>query len=193
MSPSLALVLAIVVTSLAGCSARIGGSEGLDKVADELRAENAALKAREREQTLQIEELRTKLAEATRSQGAERLQAPALAALEIDSLSGSNLRENSDATSVVAYVRTLDGRGRFLPASGTMLIRVLDAGGGDVASASFDPEAVRNAYRSSFAGTHYTFEVDLPAGAAARAATLDVRLTDGVSGREFAAVRSLNP
>ncbi|MEM1165068.1 MAG: hypothetical protein AAGI30_02125 [Planctomycetota bacterium] len=74
--------------------------------------------------------------------------------------------EHADSTAfVIARVRTLDGRGRFVQAVGDLTVRViaLPPTEGEppvvLGERTLSPFDVRDAYRSSFTGTHYRVEI----------------------------------
>ena len=130
-----------------------------------------------------------------RGSGDTAIAAARLVSIEIDRLSG--WVPGDPAAPVrgwAAYVRTLDGRGRALQVSGTLTLEVRDDAGVLLARRVLGPAELRDAYRSSFAGTHYVVEgaaagaagdnAEALARAAARRATLMFRatLTDGVTG-----------
>ena len=129
---------------------------------------------------------------------------PRIASIEIDMLSGpvadSQTPAGSDGRRTVAiYVRPLDGRGRFLQATGTLNVEIARleslggaAGGtpaaGDSASsadaparvltrATLQPLALREAYRSGFTGTYYVVELSVPAADLAPPGQLLLRAT----------------
>jgi hypothetical protein len=99
---------------------------------------------------------------------------------------------------LIVYVIPADGRGRFIQLVGQLSLEAAllptDDEPRTIARAKLSPGEVRDAYRSSFTGTHYTIEapVSLPADAAAFE-KCDVRVTydDGRSGRRFEAHRAI--
>ena len=112
-------------------------------------------------QTLRASEAEAKLAAAPQTSDEIARATPVLAGIEIDRLSGPT---PSDAIGFPVFVRTLDGRGRFIQAVGRLDIEVFvdDVGATSpirVASATLGPLDVREAYRSGVAGTHYRVDV----------------------------------
>lgn len=190
------LAVALLALVLAGCSARIGGSKGLDEVADDLRAENSELREKLRLAEADRAELRVKLADrAGTPQAAEIADAtPRLAGIEIDSLSG---QDRAGGWSI--YVTPFDGRRRFLQPVGTLEVRVKSADGHTLATRTLSPLELREAYRSSFTGTHYEIELApaaagdvTPPGSDAKNQTLEAVLTEP-GGQRFEATRTIEP
>lgn len=128
---------------------------------------------------------------------AEALEAlPRCVKIEIGALSGlvdTDGVAGFDAVDV--YVRPLDGRGRFTQVSGWLAVNAsllpIGTSGAPtaegprlIASARFSPIELREAYRSSFTGTHYSVRIPLeaPNQRLAGALSITVTLEDGVSG-----------
>jgi cell division protein FtsB len=178
----------ISVLVLSSCGIRFGGNKSAEQAAAALREENAKLRDRVTRLEAQAAELTTKLAEAQNAGNAQAaLAAPALASIEIESISGPMPRRAPTRVSV--YVRPLDGRGRFMQAVGTLRVTVL-AGGSELGSVELNPEQLREAYRSGFAGTAYVADVPVPPGGLPLGPiTMRATLTDAASGRDFSAER----
>lgn len=93
------------------------------------------------------------------------------------------------------HVEPADGRGRFLQVTGRVSIQAsMPIEGGDpilLGERSFSPIEVRDAWRSGFMGTHYTFEVPVEMPRAALEASADpqasvlVVFRDAIGGGEF--------
>lgn len=144
-----------------GCRTRIGGGDAAE-------AANLAMRVTELEREVQVQTLRANEAEAKMrampSADADVLLAtPALAAIEIDRLSGPS---RSDVAGFPVFVRALDGRGRFLQVVGRLEVEVFveegaagGAGAERVGGATLGPLEVREAYRSGITGTHYRVEI----------------------------------
>lgn len=109
------------------------------------------------------------------------------------------------ADRLIVYVSPVDSLGRFVQVTGTVSLHagVLPADGParTLARAAFDPGEVRGAYRSSFTGTHYTFELPInhddgpvqdEEAAPLRDVLLRVELVDGLSGGVFTADRTVS-
>lgn len=132
---------------------------------------------------------------------------PRLAAIQIDgatelvsSSSGAGSAgsmgkgdSSADATEEILrlWINPRDGRGRFLQIVGrlTVSVAILRAGSKpeSVATATFGPSEVRDAWRSGFMGSHYAFSVPLsiPAEFRNEPVTVSVRFDDALSGRIF--------
>lgn len=167
---------------LPACSLRVGGSQGLDKVADDLRAENVALREELENAKLQVSELKSQLAAS--AGGASAL--PGLAVVEIDGLSGPS----RDGSEFNVSIETLDGSRRFVPIAGSIVVQLFASAdaGVPIAERGVEGRTLADAYRSSFMGTHY--RVDIPLPESARGATemlIRAKVTDAASAREFVA------
>lgn len=177
------VLLLLPLLLLPACSLRVGGSEGLDKVADDLRAENAALRDELEQTKLQVSALQSQLAARP---GVASL--PALAGIAIDSLSGPS----RDKAEFNVSISTMDGSRRFVPFSGALKVEILAADAQDqaapLAERSLEGQAVADAYRSSFMGTHYRVDVPLPESIrSAKALRVRATATDASTGRDFTA------
>ncbi len=120
---------------------------------------------------------------------------PFLAAITIGRLSHA-VDEDMDgfADRLVLYVHPEDGRGRFLQMVGSIevVIVAIDAEGPyTLGRKSLDPLAVRDAYRSSFMGTHYSAEVAVSPRNRDEVCQAVVLFTDGRSGEQFRAERQV--
>lgn len=173
---------------------RFGGTKSQDDVINALRAENHALKKDVAAKDGRIAELEGKV---TGPLNAGALRAlPTVATMEIDRLSGMEPARNRAAGSVVIYLKTLDGLGRFVQVTGEVDVQVsLDGESGStgrVITRSYTPEEVRAAFRSGFMGTFYVFRLpfDGPAAANPRS-TISVVLQDAVTGKSHTATRQV--
>ncbi len=197
-APIIAVVGGLLCLSVvSGC--RVGGYSKPERENDTLRArvkdlgEQLALARAERD------ELRVKLRHTIEgTSGAEAAEiaaaTPRIVALEIDPFSGYVPADvKQAATGVVAYVRTLDGRRRFMQGVGTLTIEVWSGsaasgtGGEPLSRITLTPLQLREAYRSSLMGTHYAVELLLPGPMARGAGTLDAHVlratyTDAITG-----------
>jgi hypothetical protein len=169
------ILLALAALILfAGC--RVGGVRSVEAENERLRQELTERDKKQQDLEGQIAELKVKLSEANRSQkpmAQEALDAlPRVTNVEISSLSGFEPTDpNVPATGVAVWFETRDGRGRFVQAVGTAtieaLIRPSEVPSGTnptpelVASLALSPSQLRDAYRSSFTGTHYSAELKL--------------------------------
>jgi hypothetical protein len=98
----------------------------------------------------------------------------------------------------VVYLSPADGRGRFLQLTGHLTVHAVvippDRPSISLLIVRLSPAELRDAYRSSLTGTHYTIEApfDWPADIASRTATVRVEFTDGATGRVHSAERELS-
>lgn len=175
-----ALLCGGAVCVSAGC--RVGGGGDPDaarKRVIELEKELAAI-------TGERDELRAKLAAA--GTGADLASAlPTPVSLEIDRFSGFDAGGADPASRVFrAYVRPLDGRGRFVQVLGSLNVR-LTRGGAPIAARTLTPDELRDAYRSNMLGTHYEVLIDVPdaSGAVTASATLTTAAGNVSGAREI--------
>lgn len=144
---------------MGGCKTRIGGGK-------EGQTAELARRVTDLEREVQLQSLRANEAEAKLTAGTPSaevaLATPVLAGIEIDRLSGPT---RSDTRGFPVFIRTLDGRARFLQVVGTLEVEVLLATPDPsstptvVGSARLTPLELREAYRSSVAGTHYRVDI----------------------------------
>ena len=171
LAPTLLALTALAL--LPAC--RFGGVRSVEAENDRLRQEVADHEKTQRALEGEVAELKIKLAEATRSSTLppDALEAlPRVNEIEISSLSGFEPPDPAKpASEVSVWFETRDGRGRFVQAVGTVTIDALvlpaDVGEGQdnhpqrIATLILTPAQVRDAYRSSFTGTHYAATVKL--------------------------------
>ena len=208
---ALSALLVPIALLLPAC--RVGGVRSVEAENDRLRQEVLDKDKKQRELEGEIAELKVKLAEANQAQAQhpdEVLQAlPRVTSLEVSSLSGFGPNDvNAPATAVAVWFETQDGRGRFVQAVGTVTISafVLAAKVGDdpsqdpqrIASLTLSPAQLRDAYRSSFTGTHYTAEMKLDQPVErgpGRTPSLLVRIEfhDAITGQDLKAERVISP
>lgn len=88
---------------------------------------------------------------------------PQLAKIQIGSYSGSLPDHRRDLR---IYLRTLDGKGRFLPVAGRATLKAVfipDKGEPQqIAEKTYPPPAFDATYRSTLMGTHYSLDLRLP-------------------------------
>ena len=167
--------------------------------ADDLRRQVVELQRQQEEQQGQIRELTAKLAQKSAAAGIDPVVEAARPLLGSISLTtGTGLEAQPDGTPgclLRVVVVTQDGRGRFLQVVGELtvsLIRLVEGCEPEVTVCrTFGPLEVREAWRSSFMGTHYTFEVPLESSAACRGGFLRVVFRDALSGESFSAEESV--
>lgn len=205
------LLALMILAPLPSC--RVGGVRSVEAENDRLRQEMLDKDKKQRELEGEIAELKVKLAEANQAQGQhpdEVLQAlPRVTSLDVSSLSGFEPNDASaPATTVAVWFETLDGRGRFVQAVGTVTVSALllppTVGDGSnqepqrIATTTLSPAQLRDAYRSSFTGTHYTAEMKLDQPVErgpGRTPSLLVRIEfhDAITGQDLKAERVISP
>lgn len=198
---------AAMLVVLAGC--RTGG----ESAGDVLRRQNLELQAQVAQLQKDASELRAKIAELTGGSGTKSAEVaeatPRVASIEIDFLSGptqdSSAPPRSDRNRDVSiYIKPLDGRGRFIQATGTLTVEVsrlislnatdqasADTPARQLASRSLDPIQLRDAYRAGFTGTYYLVNLPVPASDLQPPGQilLRARFSDAITGASFEASR----
>ncbi len=181
----------LLAASAAGCKGRALAPN----VADGLRAE-VVERTRERDEArAKVAELQTKLTELTLARDAkidpEAAEAlPALAGVALSGLSTARLAEPNKAT-LALVIEPRDGLGRFLQITGTLraTAAILIPGREPLAAgkATLGPKAMREAYRSTAFGTHYTIEIPLTweGSEPARAVSIAAEFTDALTGKAY--------
>jgi len=196
--------VAAVALVLAGC--RTGGESS----GDVLRKQNLELQTQVAQLQKDASELRAKLAELVGAGGTGKSPevaeaTPRVASIEIDFLSGptadSSTPPQSDRNRTVAvYVKPLDGRGRFIQATGKLTVEVsrlvsinqgqqgaADAPARLLGSRTLEPLQLRDAYRAGFTGTYYVVDIPVPASDVQPPGQLllRVRFADAITGASF--------
>jgi hypothetical protein len=191
------LSAAAAIALLPGCGIRNFQNEN-----DRLRALVLDLQQQVEALTSRTSELESALAAATAAPGSVpdsvRANLPHVAEISISRLSFAR-DESGDgqADAVTLYIQPTDGRGRFTQMTGTLAAHVAllpaDADALTLGRTDLDPSALRDAYRSSFTGTHYTIEVPIRADSLqATQAIARVEFTDGLSGAVLSAEREIS-
>lgn len=187
------LLATLVVATVPATGCR--GRALAPNVADGLRAE-VVERTRERDEArAKVAELETKLSELTLARDAridpEAAEAlPALAGVALSGLSTARLVDPNRA-SLALVIEPRDGSGRFLQITGTLraTAAVLIPGREPIAAgkATLGPKALRETYRSTPFGTHYTIDIPLvwEGSDAARAVSIAAEFTDAVTGRAY--------
>lgn len=197
---------------LAGC--RAGGQSS----GDVLRQQNLELQKQVDQLQKDASELRAKLAElvggkdaSDASKSKEVAEAtPRVASIEIDFLSGPTTDSGAPARSdrqrtVAVYIKPMDGRGRFLQATGTLQVEVSrlttlpplgevskpDSPAKLLSSKTLTPLELRDAYRSGFTGTYYVVDLNVPDADLAPPGQLllRARFQDAITGANLEASR----
>lgn len=122
----------------------------------------------------------------------EGARPPQLAKLKLDRYTSAVDTDRDGRDDLVrVYLRTLDGRGRFLPVAGRATLQVVNIREGEeplvLAERTYPPGEFEETYRSTVTGTHYTLEVPLPDNLPddIEDAAAKVTFTEGVTGAEF--------
>ncbi len=188
---------ALSLFAISGCRATAKPSEG-DRLRRQVLEQERALSRLAAER----DELAAKLAEIERVRltggevSAEVLAAmPRCAAISIGALSGLVDADNSPGFDAVdVTVVPTDGRQRFVQVAGRLTARADltpppssggDAGGVALATASLTPADLREAYRSSFMGTHYAVRMPIsqPNRPLEGTLVISIEFLDGLTGR----------
>jgi hypothetical protein len=119
-----------------------------------------------------------------------RANTPHVVRIEIDRLSHVDDEDGDGRADVLLiYVKPSDGWGRFVQLVGRLSAHAAalppDADAVSLGRVNLEPSEVREAYRSSFMGTHYSIKLPLtlPDGVSAGSCTVRVVYEDGRSGR----------
>jgi hypothetical protein len=191
-------MVVVVVVVLAGCGGKRVALEN-----DRLRRENFDLKEHVDALEGHIAELliltKTPERSAAPEDSTEVLAAtPKVVSVTIDRLSHVRDADRDGVPdTLVVYVVPRDGRDRFLQVVGRLqviaAIAPLDKDATTIGQAEFAPSAVRDAYRMTFSGPHYTFEVPIviPREFARESILLRAVLVDATTGGRYEAERVL--
>jgi len=197
---ALPLITAALTLAIAtGC----GSAKRVSSENDRLRAEVLDLQDENVSLVSQVEELRGQLDRATGQTPVPRAvlaATPHVASLSIDSLSHTvDTDDDGRPDSLTVYVSPSDGLGRLVQMVGDLSIHValLPADGDAVTMGrvSLGPQELRDAYHSTWLGTHYTIAVPItfPRGVtAATGCTVRAEFVDGYSGRRVTSQQSLD-
>ena len=191
-------LLALACLALGGC----GGAKRASAENDRLRAEALDLRDRialleKRNAELEAQLLR---ADAGPEAAADEYLAhvPRVAEISIDRLSHARDDDGDGvADALVLYVRPADGLGRFLQVVGQVSAQVavlpVEGDAVTIGRVTLGPGDVREAYRSSALGTHYTVTVPItpPADAGTGGCIAQVEFTDAFDGRVLTARRDV--
>ena len=174
------------VFTLALCAAgcRIGGSTSVDDVTNQLRAENSTLRTQNDDLKQQNAELIAKAAttsatrDAKNTLTAEELQArPRCAQITLDSLSGIVPRTSQ----VYLYLKTLDGRSRFVQVVGRVTLKI-SRGSETLIELMLSPSQLREAFRSGLGGTYYLLDCGTRTASELSGAAIDIQFDDALTG-----------
>ena len=108
----------------------------------------------------------------------------------------SHVRDSEDRTILTLYILPIDGRGRFVQMVGDLSAHAAvlpgDSDAVTIGRVSLSPTQLRESYRASFMGTHYTITVPLDLeGIDADECTAQVEFLDGLTGDRHIAKRSI--
>ncbi len=191
-----ASALAIAAVAPAGCSSSPGR---IERENDRLREQVLDLETEVNRLQGRARELEAQLQAASTVPGSVpeevRANTPTVTAIAIDRRSHvQDSGEDGTPGTLVVYVKPSDGLGRFVQMVGDLSVHaaILPADGDAVTigRVALGPAALREAYRSSFMGTHYTIEVPLaipaPVPGETRALVV-VEFVDGLTGTHHTA------
>lgn len=196
-----------VLLCAGGCR---GKAKDFENENDALRREVASLTDRLEAAEARNVELEAKFAELRRAAdtalGGEALEAlPRCAGIALDRYSGwTDTDGDGSPDAIDVYVRPYDGRRRFVQVAGSLTVEATllpgGAAGGSgeprlLARRTLGPESLREAYRSSPLGTHYSVRLDSLAVDGSREGSLVIRaeLEDAISGLVHRTERVLSP
>ena len=187
----------VLLALLAGCGKKASRQNDL------LRTRVMDLEAEVERLTDRNQELETALGQAEAGPGTlpeeVRANIPHVVRVEIDRRSHA-LDEDGDgrADGLLVYVKPADGMGRFVQLVGRLGVRAVDlppdADPVSLGQANLGPTEVRESYRTSFLGTHYsvTLPLTLPPDRPDGPCTVHVVYEDGRSGRSITAQREID-
>ncbi len=179
----------LVAVLTAGCGSFKKVSEENDRLRAlvmELQDENRALAGRAGELEGQVQRLTRDLPIPQEVRDAT----PHVTDISIASVShATDTDGDGRPDTLVVYVEPTDGRGRFVQLVGALSVHAatLPADGDAITlgRVTLGPRELRDAYRSTFLGTHYTIDVPITiaAGATQTECTVQVEFVDGRDGR----------
>jgi hypothetical protein len=143
------------------------GPRNFENENDRLRRLTSQLRDRVDSLSQRVESLKKELAAARRAaaaEGPENVRRPTVRRIELRGYSGGiDTNEDRPDDALRLYLRTLDDRNRFVQALGEVEVTAAVIPPGEeartVATASFGPKELDDAYRSGFGGAHYTLIV----------------------------------
>ncbi len=179
----------LVAVLTAGCGSFKKVSQENDRVRArlmELEDENRALAGRVGELDAQVQRLTRNLPIPQEVRDAT----PHVTDISIASVShATDTDGDGRPDTLVVYVESTDGRGRFVQLVGALSVHAatLPADGDAITlgRVTLGPRELRDAYRSTFLGTHYTVKVPITIapGATQTECTVQVEFVDGRDGR----------
>ena len=188
----------LVAVLTAGC----GSFKKVSEENDRLRARVMELEDENRELTGRSAELNGQVRRLTRDLPIPqeiRDATPHVADLSIATVSHATDTDNDGRPdTLLVYIEPTDGRGRFVQMVGTLSVHAatLPAGGDAITlgRVTLGPPELRDAYRSTFLGTHYTVEVPITIAdpATQTVCTVSVEFVEGYTGRRVTTQQALD-
>ncbi|MEM8757366.1 MAG: hypothetical protein AAGF47_06255 [Planctomycetota bacterium] len=183
------------------CFALLGGSPvlsgcqtkaRLSRTNDELRLQRESLRERVDGLELQVAELRSKLAESLMAQPkappSDVIDAlPRVASLRLTRFSAVAVDETDAEPVARLFVMPVDGRGRFVQATGSLSVRLVSPGAEGLEPSvlferSLSPGELRDAYVVGLSGPSYRLDLPLGGGPLGSSIAVSVILADMVTG-----------
>ncbi len=191
----MATALSLALTT--GC----GSFKRVSRENDRLRTQVMELQQQNRDLTNRTAELDAQLLRAGDTGGVaqEVLNAtPHVAAISIDAISHA-LDQNGDGRpdTLVLYVTPSDGLGRFVQMVGDLSVHTAmlppDSDAVSIGRIRLGPRELRNAYRSTFLGTHYTITMPISVSDSPlpTECTVKAEFLDGYDGRRVTDQREI--
>lgn len=188
------LTTAVLVAALgAGCGSVKKASEENDRLRArllELEDENRQLAGRTAELDAQLKSLASELPVSQEIRDAT----PHVAEISIASVShAADTDGDGQVDMMVLYVSPSDGRGRFVQMVGDLAVHAatipVEGDAVTLGRLSVSPGELRDRYRSTFLGTHYTIEVPITVTdpATQTDGTVKVEFVDAYNGRKVSA------
>lgn len=204
---------AVILGAVGGATSCRSGPKDFDNENDELRrkltdAEDRilVLEAERNELAAKVDELSATFAGTSGEPAADVVASlPRCAGLTLGRLSGPvDSDDDGFWDRVDLYIKPFDGRRRFvqiagrLDASATLVPPPGSVGGGPktLGSATLRPIDLREAYRSSPLGTHYTVEIPIdrtPVGSMTGSLLLSAEFRDAVTGKVHSVQETVSP
>ncbi len=191
----MATALSLALTT--GC----GSFKRVSRENDRLRTQAMELQQQNRDLTNRTAELEAQILRASDDGGVAqdvRDATPHVAAISIDAISHV-LDENGDGRpdTLVVYVTPNDGRGRFVQMVGDLSVHMAmlptDSDAVSIGRIRLGPRELRDAYRSTFLGTHYTITmpISVPDSPHPTECTVKAEFLDGYDGRRVTDQREI--
>lgn len=191
------MVTALSLALTTGC----GSFKRVSRENDRLRTQAMELQQQNRDLTNRTAELEAQILRASDDDGVAqdvRDATPHVAAISIDAISHV-LDENGDGRpdTLVVYVTPSDGRGRFVQMVGDLSVHMAmlptDSDAVSIGRIRLGPSELRDAYRSTFLGTHYTITmpISVPDSPHRTGCTVKAEFLDGYDGRRVSDQREI--